>query len=409
MAMIARILEMLDRVERIDIKAARVWLLIAVSLLICVGIVMVYSSTSASLSSSGLNPFDDVIKQAAYVGIGLGFMLAICLAFPVRGMLGLPLLVFYGVCMLMLVMTFFIGTEVNGAKRWLYIGPVGFQPSEFVKIALLLMMVRILYDYQTEKLRWRAAMFQFALMVVLPLAFLYLTQSDLGTTAICAVGIYAAFWLSGASRKVLLGVAGALLACVFIAVFGVGYRSSRMVYLDPWGDGDNGLGDGYNIKHSYYAIASGGLFGAGIGSSHEKYGYLFASDSDFVFAVIAEEMGFLGAMAVVILFLMILFSGISIAGASDDQLGRMLAGSLVIMLVFQAFLNIGCAIGVLPTTGKPLPFISSGGSSIISSLMIVGILLAVAREGVANSDPRKRRDSIRVVRTGGPGARGMGA
>lgn len=406
--MLSRVFQTLERLERIEPKAAKIWLAIAVSLLICVGLVVVYSSTSASLSSSGLSPFEDVGKQAVYVAAGLLVMLLVRAISPSQGMLGWLLLAFYALCMLMLVLTFFMGTEVNGAKRWLYIAGIGFQPSEFVKIALLLMMVRILYDYRTEKLRFRAAVFQFMLMIGLPLAFLYVTQSDLGTTAICAIGIYAAMWLSGASRKVLLGILVAGIFAVFMAIFGVGYRSSRMVFLDPWGDGENGLGAGYNIKHSYYAIAEGGLFGVGIGSSHEKYGYLFASDSDFIFAIIAEEMGFVGAMAVVCLFLMVLFSGLSIANAADDSLGRMLAGSLVIMLVFQAFLNIGCAIGVFPTTGKPLPFISSGGTSVISSLMIVGILLAVAREAEANSDPRKRRDGIRIVRTGGPGARGAG-
>lgn len=404
--MLGRVLRLLERFETLDVKAARIWLLIAVSLLVCVGLVTVFSSTSASLTSAGASPYDDVVKQLAYTVVGVGIMLAIVLFFSVQSVLGLPLLIYYGACMVMLVLTFAIGTEVNGAKRWLYLGSVGFQPSEFAKVALLLMMVRILYDHQTGKLRWRAAMTHFIVLIVVPLIFLYATQSDLGTTAICIVGIYAAFWLSGASRNMLMAVAAILGVAAFIAIFGVGYRSSRMVFFDPWGDGMNGLGDGYNIKHSYYAISGGGLFGVGLGSSHEKYGYLFASDSDFIFAIIAEEMGFVGAMAVVCLFLVVLFSGMSIANSAGGELGRMVAGSLAIMLVFQAFLNIGCAVGVFPTTGKPLPFISSGGTSVISSLMIVGILLVVAREGVDSADPRKRRDGIRVVRTGGPAPNG---
>ncbi len=378
----------------IDVKAAKILMLAAVFALVAIGVVMVYSATSATLASSGDNPLDDMQKQLTFVGIGVVAMLVLWFAIPYREWLGVILMGYYIICMVLLVLTFLIGTDVNGAKRWLF----GFQPSEFIKIALLMMTVRIVYDKNMGKLRLRSAMAQLAGFVGVPLVFLLLTQSDLGTAAICAVGIMAALYLGGVPGKwmaliLLLAIVGGL-----IAIFGVGYRSSRLVFLDPWNDGKGGLGDGFNIIHAYYAIAEGGLFGVGIGSSHEKYKYLFAADSDFIFAIICEEMGFVGAVLVIGLFIVILLCGFRIALECPDDFGKMVVGALVIMLVFQAFLNIGCTIGVFPTTGKPLPFISSGGSSVISSLMIIGIIMSVARQTEWDKDPANRRDNLRVVR-----------
>lgn len=378
----------------IDVKAAKILMLAAVFALVAIGVVMVYSATSATLASSGDNPLDDMQKQLTFVGVGVVAMLVLWFAIPYREWLGVILMGYYIICMVLLVLTFLIGTDVNGAKRWLF----GFQPSEFIKIALLMMTVRIVYDKNMGKLRLRSAMAQLAGFVGVPLVFLLLTQSDLGTAAICAVGIMAALYLGGVPGKwmaliLLLAIVGGL-----IAIFGVGYRSSRLVFLDPWNDGKGGLGDGFNIIHAYYAIAEGGLFGVGIGSSHEKYKYLFAADSDFIFAIICEEMGFVGAVLVIGLFIVILLCGFRIALECPDDFGKMVVGALVIMLVFQAFLNIGCTIGVFPTTGKPLPFISSGGSSVISSLMIIGIIMSVARQTEWDKDPANRRDNLRVVR-----------
>lgn len=394
---------------KIDIKASMIWLLIAVSMLIFIGIVMVFSASSATLSSEGKSPYTDMIQQALYVGIGIGFLLAIWFVIPVREAIGFMMNAYYIFCIVLLLLTFVAGTSVNGAKRWLFLGPIGFQPSEFIKIALLLMTIRIMHDHRMDKLNFRAGTIQFCILIVAPLAFMYFTQSDLGTGMICVVGIYSALWLSGTRRWILILGALAIVVGGIVAIFGVGYRASRMVFLDPWNDGEGGLGKGYNIMHAYYAIASGGLFGVGIGSSHEKYNYLFASDSDFIFAIIGEELGLVGALFVIAMFLIILFSSFTIAESSETRLGRMLAGSFAIMLVFQAFLNIGCTIGVFPTTGKPLPFISSGGSSVISSLIIIGIILAVARDNYKNADPRTRRDNIRVVRTGASRAGGARA
>ncbi len=387
------------RIPIVDAKTATRLLLAAVFALVVIGAVMVFSSTSAILSSAGKSPFSEMIQQLGYAGIGTLLMLVLWFAIPYKALMGGNLLWgYYFACMFLLLLTFFIGTEVNGAKRWLYLGPVGFQPSEFAKIALLMMTIRIMHDSSVGAINQRAGLMQFVVLVALPLAFMLFTQSDLGTVTICFVGIFAVLWLGGMSGKWIAIIGAVTLVGGLVMVFGVGYRSSRLVFLNPWDDGKGGLGDGYNIIHAYYAIAEGGLFGQGIGSSNEKYGYLFASDSDFIFAIIAEELGLVGCVVVIGLFLVILYAGLRIAVECPDGFGKMVAGGFAIMLVFQAFLNIGCTIGVFPTTGKPLPFISSGGSSVIGSLMMVGMILSVGRSTGEARDPRRQRDNLRVVR-----------
>ncbi len=387
------------RIPIVDAKTATMLLLAAVFALVVIGAIMVFSSTSAILSSAGKSPFSEMIQQLGYAGIGTLLMLVLWFAIPYKALMGGNLLWgYYFACMFLLLLTFFIGTEVNGAKRWLYLGPVGFQPSEFAKIALLMMTIRIMHDSSVGAINQRAGLMQFVVLVALPLAFMLFTQSDLGTVTICFVGIFAVLWLGGMSGKWIAIIGAVTLVGGLVMVFGVGYRSSRLVFLNPWDDGKGGLGDGYNIIHAYYAIAEGGLFGQGIGSSNEKYGYLFASDSDFIFAIIAEELGLVGCVVVIGLFLVILYAGLRIAVECPDGFGKMVAGGFAIMLVFQAFLNIGCTIGVFPTTGKPLPFISSGGSSVIGSLMMVGMILSVGRSTGEARDPRRQRDNLRVVR-----------
>lgn len=387
------------RIPIVDAKTATMLLLAAVFALVVIGAIMVFSSTSAILSSAGKSPFSEMIQQLGYAGIGMLLMLVLWFAIPYKALMGGNLLWgYYFACMFLLLLTFFIGTEVNGAKRWLYLGPVGFQPSEFAKIALLMMTIRIMHDSSVGAINQRAGLMQFVVLVALPLAFMLFTQSDLGTVTICFVGIFAVLWLGGMPGKWIAIIGAVTLVGGLVMVFGVGYRSSRLVFLNPWDDGEGGLGDGYNIIHAYYAIAEGGLFGQGIGSSNEKYGYLFASDSDFIFAIIAEELGLVGCVVVIGLFLVILYAGLRIAVECPDGFGKMVAGGFAIMLVFQAFLNIGCTIGVFPTTGKPLPFISSGGSSVIGSLMMVGMILSVGRSTGEARDPRRQRDNLRVVR-----------
>ncbi len=385
-----------------DIHLARIVILLCVFALMLIGFVMVYSTTSVERINDGGNPVADLMSQVAFAAIGVVVLVVLWKALPHRVWLTRFIWVVWGIAAVLLVLTWGMGTELHGAKRWLQLGPVGMQPSEFVKIALLLMAVRIMYLYRSGEIEFRAVVAQTVLFVLLPLGFMYKTQSDLGTTLVCIVGILAVMWAGGVSWRFMLIVLGVVFALGLIAIFGVGYRADRLVYLDPWNDGEDGYGVGYNIIRSYYAIAEGGLFGVGIGGSHEKFQYLFASESDFIFAVVCEELGMVGALLVIALFLAILVAGLRISSTASDGLGSMIAASCTIMLVAQAFLNIGVAIGVLPTTGKPLPFISSGGSSLVSSMILIGLVLSVSNAAAEPSVYEKRRADLRIVRAERP-------
>lgn len=378
---------------------ARVILPAAVLALTVIGLVMVYSTTSVSLVSEGESPYSGVISQAIYAALGLLAGVFVWRFLPYRIWAGNLTWTIWFICIALILLTALFGTEVNGARRWLYIGPIGMQPSELLKISLLLMAIKIMNEVRDGTVEVKAGLAQGFLFVLLPLGFLYLTQSDLGTTLICAVGVFAILWLAGVPGRLLGLILVFAAIAVFLAVFVVGYRSDRLVYLNPWNDGQDGYGAGYNIIRSFYAISDGGIFGVGLGNSHEKFDYLFASDSDFIFAVICEEGGLIGALVVIALFLVVLFAGLKIAETAPDELGAMIAGGFTIMLVFQAFLNIGCTIGVFPTTGKPLPFISAGGTSIVASLIMMGLVMSVSVSEKQDVYERNR-ENLRVVRGG---------
>lgn len=382
-----------------EILGPRIMLMLVVLALVLIGLVMVYSTSSVNAIEEGLSTTHYVVRQLIYTLLGLGLAAFLYKVIPYQWWGGRWVWIAWGVALVLLVLTAAIGIEEYGAKRWLGVGAFTIQPSEFVKVALVLMAARILADARAETITPGAAIAQAIILILVPVLLLYATQSDLGTTLIILLGVYAVMWLGEVPSRVMIGLAAAGVLFAVYAVFGTGYRSDRMVYLNPWDDGQGGYGTGYNIIRSYYALAEGGLIGVGLGNSHEKFQYLFASESDFIFAIVGEELGMVGALLVIALFLTFLYSGLRIARSAPDDLGVMIAGGLTIMLVFQAFLNIGCVIGVLPTTGKPLPFISSGGSSMLSSMIIVGLILSVSRAAEEEAAVyERRREDLRIVR-----------
>lgn len=378
-------------------QGPRVLLLLCALALVLVGLVMVFSASMVKALEAGKPASDFFTDQLLFVIVG-SVVAAVLWRVNYRTWVGPALWVIWAVAVVLILATAVMGTDNYGAKRWLYIGSVGVQPSEFCKIAFLLVAVRLLLDYRSGMVEFRASMVRVLIFLIVPIAIMYRTQSDLGTTVICAVGIIAVMWMGGVPRKVIAAVLAVCVVGGLIAIFGTGYRAGRLVFLDPWNDGEGGYGTGYNIIRSYYALSEGGLFGVGLGNSHEKFQYLFASESDFIFAVIGEELGLVGAMAVVLLFFGVLFAGLSIAERSDDEIGTMVAGGCTVMLVFQAFLNIACVIGVFPTTGKPLPFISAGGSSMLASFILLGLILSVSRPERGPSVYERRRADLRLVR-----------
>lgn len=369
--------------------------------LLVIGLVMVYSSSSITSYVEAGDSLSEAVKQCLFAVVGLIVAVGI-VAFVKQDFLrGTGGLVFWGVCVVLLLLTSLLGTVGLGAKRWLIIGPVSIQISEFAKIAFVIMAARIAEDYGSGATDFAGALKQAAVFVVIPLLILFVTQSDLGTTLICCVALIAVVWLAGMSNRTLLMVLGAVAVLGVLAIALKSYRADRLSFLDPWSDMDN---TGYQLVHSFKALAAGGLFGVGVGNSYEKLLYLPEAETDFIFAIIGEELGFLGAMAVIAAFLVFLRGGLLISSQASTPFGSLVAAGLTTMLVFQAFLNICCVTGLLPTTGKPLPFISSGGSSLLSSLVLVGVILSISFDSHNEGEYRQRRDNLHVVSSSAQGA-----
>lgn len=386
------------------ILTPRIIVLLVVLALSLLGFVMIYSASSVII----LGEAKDLVQAdaASYLFDQLKFALVgvVCAVIlwkfiPYHLWTGPFLWGVWITAVALLVLTAVMGEVGLGAQRWLSLGPVGIQASEFAKVAFVLMAARILADFRAGELTVKGLFIQIGLLLLLPILFLYQTQSDLGTTLIIFVGILAVMWMGEVPLRVILLLIGAGAVFAVIATVFTGYRSDRLLFLNPWNDGMNGYDKGYQLIHSFYAFSEGGLFGVGLGNSREKYLYLPEAETDFIFAIIGEELGMIGAVAVIGLFMALLYAGMHIARSAPDDFGSMVAGSCTIMLVFQAFLNIGCVIGVLPTTGKPLPFVSSGGSSLVATFIMVGLILAVSQGTSAESGIyERRRADLRVVR-----------
>ena len=380
-----------------DVAGPRIVMLLGVLALTLLGFVMIYSASSISAISENVDAASYLFDQLKFAAVGVVAAVVLWKFIPYRVWAGPAVWVIWGLAVLLLALTALTGLSALGAQRWLVLGPISLQPSEFVKIAIVLTAARLFSDLRSGAVDMRTFIVQILIFIVAPTAFLFSSQSDLGTTAIIAVGILGVMWLGEVPlRTILIVIASFAVFAVFATVIS-SYRGDRFLYLNPWNDGQGGRGRGYQIIHSYYAFSEGGVFGAGLGNSREKYLYLPESETDFIFAIIGEELGLIGAMLVIAVFLALLWAGMRIARAAAEDFGAMVAGALTIMLVFQAFLNIGCAIGVFPTTGKPLPFISSGGSSLIASFMMVGIVMAVSEDAAGKSIYERRRDNLRLV------------
>ena len=359
------------------IMGPRIILLLSVLALMLIGFVMIYSTSAViTLAKAGtevaVDPMAETLNQIKFAVAGVILALIIWKFVPVSLWRSNAVWVIWAVAFALLVITAVagVGDEEWGARRWLMIGSASLQASEFAKIALVLVAARLFTDFREGQYTVLVFFALVGLLVLAPVLIILGPQSDLGTAMICVVGI-----------------------------FGSSYRRDRlMVFMNPWNDGEGGFGTGFQLIHSLYALSGGGLFGVGLGNSHEKYLYLTQADTDFIFAIIGEELGLVGAAVVIALFLLFLYAGTRIAQSSPDNFGTMVAGGCTIMIAFQAFLNIAMVIGWFPVVGKPLPFISSGGSSLVAMLIMVGIILSVSRGAEAPTIYDRRRADLRVVR-----------
>ncbi len=351
-------------------------IILVVVILIGIGLVMVFSA-SYVISAEGRNdPYFFLRRQVFWTMLGLIGMWFFS-RFDYRKLRPLsPLLVLISLALLTLVFIPGIGIEINEAKRWIGVGTFTIQPSEFTKLALVIFTAAY-FSGRSVKMEdfWSGA---FIPLMVAGISFLFiLGQPDLGTGLVILASTFILIFLAGIPVKqiIYMGVAF-VVALIPLTVFR-SYRLKRLTtFLDPWADP---LGEGWHTIQSLYALGSGGLFGVGLGRSRQKLYYLPEPHNDFIFAIIGEELGLAGAVAVLLLFFVLIWRGMRVALMVQDTFGSLLAAGITFMIGIQVFINIGVVTATLPVTGLNLPLVSAGGSSMLFNLCALGILLNISR------------------------------
>jgi cell division protein FtsW len=350
-------------------------LFLATLLLVCTGVVMVYSASAVMAMERHDQPYYFLVKQLAWAVMGLA-LLPIVMRIDYRNYRE-PAVIWtvLAVVGVTLVAVLF-APRVNGANRWLNLGPLGIQPSELAKLGVILFMAALL-----ERRMDRIDELGYALMpmaVVLgAIVGLVILEPDLGT-AVCIVMIAAMMvFAAGISYRYIAGLLLVGLPTVYVLVMSSAYRRRRVrAFLDPWADP---LGDGWQMIQSMIAVGTGGIFGRGLMAGVQKLFYLPEPHNDFIYSVIGEELGLIGTTLVLACFCVIAWRGLRTAVRAPDRFGAFLAIGLTTMIVFQAFFNISVVLGLLPPKGIPLPFVSAGGSSLLINLLGIGILLNVSQ------------------------------
>lgn len=355
-------------------------LLTVVAGMVLFGLLMVYSSSFIYAQERTGDGFAFIKKQLLFACVGFGALIAAThVDYRRWSRWAYPLM---GVVLLMLVAIFVpgLGARVGGAQRWIRLGPLNFQPGELAKFAVIFFVAA-----QLERKRDRLHAFTpgvlSPLLLPLPALALLLLQPDFGTAVMIVLVIFCMLFLAGVPKRYLgsmllaAGAAGSWLA------LGTAYRRARLIsYLDPWSDP---AGKGFQILQSLVGLHRGNIWGVGLGNGKEKLFYLPEAHNDFIFAVIGEELGFLGIAAVAVAYLYIVYHGLQIAWSCrrkyQDSFGMLLAGGITLALGLQGFVNMAVVLGLLPTKGLTLPFISYGGSALLADLFAVGVLISVAR------------------------------
>lgn len=358
------------------------------ALLVVLGLVMVLSASSVSSYQASGNSYALVIKQLMWVGAALPFAL-VAARLPLRyvRLLGFPLLL-VAVGGLLLVLVPGVGISAYGATRWIGAGSFTLQPSEVGKLALAVWGADLLVR-KHKLLRDSKHLLIPLLPVGLGMCFLVMLEPDMGTTTCLLLVLLALLWVVGAPSKLFGALAGTLVFGATLLALLEPYRLARVTsFLHPFNDAQ---GNGYQAVQGIYALASGGWWGDGLGASHEKWDYLPNAHTDFIFAIIGEELGLLGSLLVLVLFAVLGYAGIRIAQRTTEPFVRLAAAAITAWLVGQAVINIGAVVGLVPITGIPLPLISFGGSALIPALVAIGLLANFARTERGVPAARRRR------------------
>ena len=360
------------------VRKMRINLVTISVVLICIGIVMIYSSSSIYAWERYQDSFYFLKRHLSFLGIGL-LLTFLSLLIDYRELKAYARPLFWiSFFLLALVLIPGLGREVSGARRWFRFKFISFQPSEFANLALIIYIADFI-SRKGDKIRSLLKGFIPPVSVLGAICILILLQPDLGTIIALASVVLIMLFVAGVRGRYILSLILCSLPAIYFLVFSVPYRRARILaFLNPWLDPK---GSGFQIIQSQVAIGSGGLFGVGLGHSKQKLFYLPAAHTDFIFSIIGEELGLLGTLGVIVLFMIFIKLGLKIIKNAQDKFGYFLALGLVLMISLKAIINIGVSCGVFPTKGLPLPFISYGGSSFIFDMVSLGILINIARTG----------------------------
>jgi cell division protein FtsW len=364
-------------------------LVLVTTALVLFGLVMVYSASSGSAALGNANPLGIVEKQAMYAVVGVVLLVVASRVELERIRALAPTLVVTALVLCLAVLA--VGPRINGARRWLTVGPLVFQPSELAKLAVVVWTAA--YLSRRKPPRTLKELGRPIGLLVLLFAGLVLVEPDLGTALTLLLVVGAILLVSGTRVSVLASAYGIVFGLAAIAAWTSPYRRDRLLtFMDPWKDP---TGAGLQNVQALISLGSGGVFGRGLGSGIEPLGYLPEAHTDMMFAVVGEELGLVGVTLVIMAFCAFGYAGVRLAISCRDPFAKRLAAGITALVCGQAAINMAAALGLAPLTGIPLPFVSYGGSSLVMMLAGVGVLLNIARDGgraAAAVPDRGRRD-----------------
>ncbi len=340
------------------------------------GIIMIFSASSIWAEYKFNSKFHYVIMQSIFFIVGLILMILVSKV-PYKYYLKKANIILL-VCFILLILVLIpgIGSIRNGSRSWFGIGGLGIQPSEFMKLALIIFTSKYIYNNPKDMKKVTKGAFPILLVTLISFGLIML-QPDFGTGTILVMTIVAMLFISGVNFSFFIKIGLVGMVLVVLLILKAPYRVNRIVsFLNPWNDP---LGTGFQSIQSLFAIGPGGLFGLGFGNSIQKHFYLPEPQTDFIFSIISEELGILGIITVSTLFLIIILRSIKISIKSLDNFAKFLSFGIIFQLTFQALLNLSVVVGLVPVTGVTLPFFSYGGSSLIITLVEMGMILNISR------------------------------
>jgi len=350
-------------------------LLLPVLLLTVIGVIMVFSASYPLVLKAGRHQaYYYAERQALFALVGLGALFLgsrIKLAIIYQWAYGL-----FAGALGLLVAVLFIGENINGARSWIDLGPINFQPSEFAKLALLLALARFFSDYPQAVGSLRGILPP--LVMTGGVCLLVLAEKDFGVAVLVGLAALSVFFLAGARLKYIAGLGIAAGVAAIALILHEPYRRDRILsFLNPEANADAG---GYQVMQALIALGSGGLMGRGFAASREKFFYLPNPETDSIFAVIGEELGLIFCLFIVVLFCWLAWRGMKIAASCGDKFSSLAAAGLTNLIILQAAINLLVILGLLPNTGLPLPFISYGGSALLFNLVAIGLIANISRQ-----------------------------